>query len=76
MVLKTCKNVLTAFIMLCVIDSVIASSPYDMCSKGSDSECAKFGDNMCCAHIVYTIGQDSQDFHACTSRAAIEYSNG
>ena len=75
MVLKTYKNVLTAFIMLCVMDSVVAS-PYDMCSKGSDSECSKFGEYMCCAHVVYTIGQDSQDFHACTSRTAIEYSNG
>ena len=30
----------------------------DLCTKGSDSECARFGEQMCCAHIEYTFKGD------------------
>merc|ERR1711997_160757 len=46
----------------------------DLCTAGSDSECARFGSNMCCAYIDYTFQGDQQQFHACASRPGIEYS--
>ena len=48
----------------------------DLCTKGSDAECQRFGTNMCCAHIQYTYEGDFQDFHACASRTGIEFNNG
>ena len=48
----------------------------DLCNPGSDSECVRYGSNMCCAHIIYEFRGDTQDFHACASRAGIEFTNG
>ena len=48
----------------------------DLCTQGSDSECARFGSNMCCAYIDYTFRGDQQSFYACASRPGIEYSEG
>ena len=58
-----------------VIDSVTAGAQ-DLCTPGSDSECARFGEQMCCAHIEYTFKGDNQDFHACASKPGIEFTNG
>jgi len=30
----------------------------DTCQKGSDAECARFGNSMCCAKIQYVFQQD------------------
>lgn len=48
----------------------------DLCTAGSDSECARFGSNMCCAYINYDFKGDNQEFYACASKPGIEYSNG
>jgi len=48
----------------------------DLCTQGSDSECARFGNNMCCAYINYTFKGDNQEFYACASRPGIEYAGG
>lgn len=48
----------------------------DLCNPGSDSECIRYGSNMCCAKIQYSFKGDSQDFHACASRPGIEYTGG
>ena len=37
-----------------LIACVFAGSK-DLCTAGSDSECARFGSNMCCAYIDYTF---------------------
>ena len=29
------------------------SAVEDLCTAGSDAECARYGKNMCCAHIQY-----------------------
>ena len=55
MVLKACYNSLNALALLLTIDISLAG-PYDLCTRGSDAECTKFGNNMCCAHIEYVIG--------------------
>ena len=60
-----------AFIFACV-----NAGAKDLCTQGSDSECARFGSNMCCAYIDYTFKGDKQDFYACASRPGIEYSGG
>ena len=60
-----------AFLIACV-----NAGAKDLCTQGSDSECARFGSNMCCAYIQYTFKGDSQQFYACASRPGIEYSNG
>ena len=57
------------------IDGVQAGA-HDLCTRGSDSECARFGEQMCCAHIVYSFKGDDQDFYACASRPGIEYADG
>ena len=54
--------------------SFASAGSQDLCTKGSDAECSRFGSNMCCAHIQYTFKQDTQDFYACASRSGIEYS--
>ena len=60
-----------AFIVACV-----NAGAKDLCTQGSDSECARFGSNMCCAYIDYTFKGDNQQFYACASRPGIEYSDG
>ena len=65
-------NVVSFAILACV---ALAGSK-DLCTKGSDSECARFGSNMCCAYINYTFKGDNQEFYACASRPGIEYSGG
>ena len=40
-----------------LIACVFAGSK-DLCTAGSDSECARFGSNMCCAYIDYTFQGD------------------
>ncbi len=70
---RSMKQVLLLVTML--IASAFAGSK-DLCTAGSDSECARFGSNMCCALIDYTFKNDNQKFYACASRPGIEYSNG
>ena len=60
-----------AFLIACV-----SAGSKDLCTAGSDSECARFGSNMCCAYVEYTFKNDQQKFYACASRPGIEYSNG
>lgn len=54
----------------------VSAGSKDLCTAGSDSECARFGANMCCAYINYTFKGDNQEFYACASRPGIEYTNG
>jgi hypothetical protein len=61
--------------MAMLIAAAMAGSK-DLCTAGSDSECARFGSNMCCAYINYTFKGDNQEFYACASRPGIEYSGG
>lgn len=51
---------LRAFLLSIVllVASVNAGSK-DLCTAGSDSECARFGANMCCAYINYTFKGDN-----------------
>ena len=42
-----------AFLVACV-----SAGSKDLCTAGSDSECARFGANMCCAYIEYTFKND------------------
>ena len=65
----------SAIIALCTVGLVNAGSK-DSCEPGSDSVCARFGTNMCCAHVQYTFRGDSQDFYSCASKPGIEYSQG
>ena len=67
------RNLLVSIMLL--IATVSAGSK-DLCTAGSDSECARFGANMCCAYINYTFKGDNQEFYACASRPGIEYTNG
>lgn len=53
-----------------------ASATDDLCSPGSDAECARYGKNMCCAHIKYDYLGDQQDFYACASKVGIEFTKG
>lgn len=48
----------------------------DTCQKGSDAECARFGNYMCCAKIQYTFQQDFQSFYGCASRPGIAATGG
>ena len=68
------KSTSLATAMLLAV-SVQAGSK-DLCTAGSDSECARFGSNMCCAYINYDFKGDNQEFYACASKPGIEYSNG
>ena len=61
---------------IAIIMAVVSAGSKDLCTPGSDSECARFGTNMCCAKINYTFNKDTQEFFACASRPGIEYSNG
>lgn len=48
--------------LLLVVTMLIASvsaGSKDLCTAGSDSECARFGSNMCCALIDYTFKNDN-----------------
>ena len=63
-------------VALVALIAVALAGSKDLCTKGSDSECARFGSNMCCAYINYTFKGDNQEFYACASRPGIEYSNG
>ena len=67
------KNLILAIAMLV---ACVSAGSKDLCTAGSDSECARFGSNMCCASINYTFKGDNQEFYACASRPGIEYSNG
>jgi len=51
------SNALTLSLASMVIDSANAGAQ-DLCTPGSDSECARFGEQMCCAHIEYTFKGD------------------
>lgn len=53
-----------------------ASAIDNLCVPGSDAECARYGKNMCCAHIQYNWLGDEQDFYACASKPGIEYTDG
>lgn len=59
-----------------ILAVTVSAGAKDLCTAGSDSECARFGSNMCCALIDYTFKGDNQKFYACASRPGIEYSNG
>ena len=59
-----------------VLVAAVSAGSKDLCTAGSDSECARFGSNMCCAFINYTFKGDNQQFYACASRPGIEYSGG
>ena len=63
-------------ISLTVLIAVVSAGSKDLCTAGSDSECDRFGSNMCCAYINYTFKGDNQEFYACASRPGIEYSGG
>ena len=63
-------------IAIAVIVACVQAGSKDLCTAGSDSECARFGANMCCAYINYTFKGDNQQFYACASRPGIEYSGG
>ena len=63
-------------IALATIVAIAFAGSKDLCTAGSDSECARFGANMCCAFINYTFKGDNQQFYACASRPGIEYSGG
>ena len=67
------RNILLTIALL--LTNVYAGSK-DLCTAGSDSECARFGANMCCAYINYTFKGDNQEFYACASRPGIEFTNG
>ena len=63
-------------VSLAVLFACVSAGAKDLCTAGSDSECARFGSNMCCAYIDYTFRGDNQQFYACASRPGIEYSGG
>ena len=63
-------------IAITVLIACISAGSKDLCTAGSDSECARFGSNMCCAYINYTFKGDNQEFYACASKPGIEYSGG
>ena len=63
-------------ISLAIVIACVNAGSKDLCTAGSDSECARFGVNMCCAYINYTFKGDNQEFYACASRPGIEYSGG
>ena len=63
-------------ITLALLIASVSAGSKDLCTAGSDSECARFGANMCCAYINYTFKGDNQEFYACASRPGIEYTNG
>ena len=67
---------LLSTILFAIFASFVYAGSKDLCTPGSDSECARFGTNMCCARIQYTFKGDAQDFYACASRPGIEYSGG
>ena len=48
----------------------------DTCRKGTDSDCHRFGSDMCCAHVVYSFKGDKQDFYACAMQQSIEAVEG
>ena len=54
----------------------VVSAVDDLCTPGSDAECARYGKSMCCAHIQYDYLGDKQDFYACASKPGIEFTNG
>ena len=64
------------YFALVLLATAVSAGSKDLCTQGSDSECARFGSNMCCAYINYTFKGDTQEFYACASRPGIEYSNG
>jgi hypothetical protein len=67
----------TRFLLaLCILFAAVSAKIQDLCRQGSDAECARYGENMCCARIQYTFKSDSQDFHACASKIGIENANG
>ena len=59
-----------------LVTSLASAKIQDLCRKGSDAECARYGENMCCASVSYTFKKDKQDFHACASKIGIEQTNG
>jgi hypothetical protein len=59
-----------------VLFATLASAADNLCLPGSDAECARYGQNMCCAHIKYDYLGDKQDFYACASRTGINYTKG
>ena len=63
-------------VSLAMLVACVSAGAKDLCTQGSDSECARFGSNMCCAFIDYTFKGDNQQFYACASRPGIEYSEG
>ena len=63
-------------VAIAAIIAVVSAGSKDLCTAGSDSECARFGSNMCCAYINYTFKGDNQEFYACASKPGIEYSGG
>ena len=42
-----------------VLMGTVHAGAKDLCTQGSDSECARFGSNMCCAYINYTFQGDN-----------------
>jgi len=62
--------------MITLLAAAVSAGSKDLCTAGSDSECARFGSNMCCAYIDYTFKGDNQKFYACASKPGIEYSGG
>jgi hypothetical protein len=56
-----------------ILLATLASAADNLCQPGSDAECARYGKNMCCAHIKYDYLGDKQDFYACASKVGIKY---
>ena len=44
---------------LTLFATAVSAGSKDLCTQGSDSECARFGSNMCCAYINYTFKGDN-----------------
>lgn len=65
-----------ALAIVASIATLAAAGSQDLCTPGSDAECARFGKYMCCAHIQYNYLGDKQDFYACASRPGIKYTGG
>jgi len=74
--MKSFGSVLAVSTMGLLMADQVSAGAQDLCTPGSDAECTRFGNNMCCAKINYTFRGDKQDFYACASKPGIEYSSG
>ena len=70
------QNKLLCVLVTCFL--MVQGKIQNLCRPGNDIECKRYDDDvdMCCAHIMYKFRGEYENFHACTSRKAIEDSNG